>query len=213
MADDRYQDYVIRDGKFVGDFERMYQRFDDPWHQTEDDHTRLSLAKNSGMLLLRKYGVRSVVEFGCGLGHTTELIRRSTDCEVLGVDVSETAIARARGSFPDCRFAVDTISNLTAYANFDAVFFADVTWFILPDLSRIFEQMIELFSGKIFVQNLTFYGDGVQQYGREYFTSFDEFVSFCPLQLLEWMTCGKEVVDGTKGTSAAFRIDRKQLKR
>lgn len=33
---DRYQDYVIRDGKFVGKFEEMYQKFDDPWHQNEN---------------------------------------------------------------------------------------------------------------------------------------------------------------------------------
>lgn len=29
----RYQDYVIKDGKFVGEFEKMYQDCDNPWHQ------------------------------------------------------------------------------------------------------------------------------------------------------------------------------------
>ena len=33
---DRYQDYVIKDGKFIGKFEEMYQKFDDPWHQSEN---------------------------------------------------------------------------------------------------------------------------------------------------------------------------------
>ena len=28
---ERYQDYVIRDGRFIGDFEAMYQDHDDPW--------------------------------------------------------------------------------------------------------------------------------------------------------------------------------------
>ena len=31
----RYQDYVIKDGKFIGKFEEMYQKFEDPWHQME----------------------------------------------------------------------------------------------------------------------------------------------------------------------------------
>ena len=30
MVKKRYQDYVIKDGKFVGDFEGMYQNADDP---------------------------------------------------------------------------------------------------------------------------------------------------------------------------------------
>ena len=31
----RYQDYVIKDGKFIVKFEEMYQKFEDPWHQME----------------------------------------------------------------------------------------------------------------------------------------------------------------------------------
>lgn len=27
----RYQDYVLRDGRMVGDFEAMYQDHQDPW--------------------------------------------------------------------------------------------------------------------------------------------------------------------------------------
>ena len=30
----RYQDYVIKDGQLVGDFENMYKEVDDPWEQT-----------------------------------------------------------------------------------------------------------------------------------------------------------------------------------
>ena len=28
----KYQDLVIKNGKFVGKFDEMYQRFSDPWH-------------------------------------------------------------------------------------------------------------------------------------------------------------------------------------
>ncbi len=28
----KYQDYVIKDGYFVGKFEEMNQKFSDPWH-------------------------------------------------------------------------------------------------------------------------------------------------------------------------------------
>lgn len=36
----RYQDYVIKDGQFVGNFEQMYQNFLDPWHQSEISHVK-----------------------------------------------------------------------------------------------------------------------------------------------------------------------------
>ena len=32
MKKKKYQDFVIKDGKFIGDFEKCYQNFDDPWH-------------------------------------------------------------------------------------------------------------------------------------------------------------------------------------
>ena len=28
----KYQDYVIKDGKFVGKFDEMYRKFSDPWN-------------------------------------------------------------------------------------------------------------------------------------------------------------------------------------
>ena len=28
----KYQDYVIKDGKFVGEFDEMYKKFSDPWN-------------------------------------------------------------------------------------------------------------------------------------------------------------------------------------
>ena len=44
-----YQDYVIKDGALVGDFDGLYREFDDPWHQSRGDHvadTRRAIAIN-----------------------------------------------------------------------------------------------------------------------------------------------------------------------
>lgn len=37
MAEKGYQDYVIKGGKFVGDFEGMYKDCENPWLQSDDD--------------------------------------------------------------------------------------------------------------------------------------------------------------------------------
>jgi len=47
---EKYQDYVIKDGKLVGEFEQMYQDFDEPWQQTVREE--YSSEKSVGINLL-----------------------------------------------------------------------------------------------------------------------------------------------------------------
>jgi len=180
----RYQDFVIKDGKFVGHFDEMYKAFGDPWHQSEPEHNALSASRNIAMLNMARYGIRSVVEFGCGLGYYTDLLRRSLGMRVLGVDVSPTAIERSRRRFPDSAFAVDEVCNIARYVDYEAVLFAEITWYILEELRHVFAEMLRCFRGKYFVHNLVFYKGTTQQYGREHFTSLDEFIACCPFKLL-----------------------------
>lgn len=71
----RYQDYVIKDGKLVGDFEEMYQDFEDPWEQTTREQNVLE--KMIGLELLIKYNHKRPLEYGCGFGDYTNKIYQS----------------------------------------------------------------------------------------------------------------------------------------
>ena len=53
---ERYQDYVIKDGEFVGKFEEMYQKFDNPWHQIEA--VQNSYARHATLMSVRNYGIQ-----------------------------------------------------------------------------------------------------------------------------------------------------------
>ena len=35
----KYQDLVVKDGKFVGEFEKMYQDDSDPWGQSKENYS------------------------------------------------------------------------------------------------------------------------------------------------------------------------------
>ena len=59
------------------------------------------------------------------------------------------------------------------------MFFSEITWYLLEDkqMDKIFNIMSKNFKGKnkFFIHNLAFYKDGIQQYGKDYFTNLDEF--------------------------------------
>ena len=85
---ERYQDYVIKDGEFVGKFEEMYQKFDNPWHQIEA--VQNSYARHATLMSVRNYGIQSLIEIGCGLGvFTNYLSVNLPEVRISGMDVSE----------------------------------------------------------------------------------------------------------------------------
>jgi SAM-dependent methyltransferase len=90
---------------FVGDFDEMYRREDvegyDSWHQEilDTPSRRVTLALLAG----REWA--SVLDFGCGKGAFTSLLKTDTN-RVVGVDASEAAIAKAAARDPRIDFRV-----------------------------------------------------------------------------------------------------------
>ena len=74
----RYQDYVIKNGQFVGEFEKVYQDFEDPWEQTTRE--KFAIEKFIGILLLSKYNHKRPLEYGCGLGYYTQKLFETFAC-------------------------------------------------------------------------------------------------------------------------------------
>jgi len=117
VAEKRYQDYVIKDGKFVGDFEGMYKDCENPWLQSDDDNifsTKRVIAKN----WIKKISLTSniqVCEIGCGFGHiSAELTNNGIYC--IGTDISPTAIEKAKALNKNCEFAVANFDDFDFYA-------------------------------------------------------------------------------------------------
>lgn len=65
-----YHDYVIKDGKFIGEFEQMYQHVADPWRCVEE----ADAFKNQLLLGAVRHvegDVKRALDIGCGLGALT----------------------------------------------------------------------------------------------------------------------------------------------
>lgn len=103
---DDYHEYVIKDGKLIGEFDQMYRKSENiPWHQDEQENwldIRLTIE------FLKEYGPFGVIsDFGSGYGYFLNQIAQycESDNPVLhGYDVSKTACEKGSSLFPDITF-------------------------------------------------------------------------------------------------------------
>ncbi len=202
----KYQDLVIKDGKFIGEFEKMYQLFEDPWNQTKEGYVENSISRQVVVNYIKSFGLKSILEYGCGLGKTVNFIYQNTGVNILGIDISETSIIKSKEKYPNLKFKVDDILNIENYPDYECYFFSEITWYLLEDkmLDKVFEIMFNKFKGKYLIHNLVFY-KGQQKYGTDYFVNLDEFIKFSPFELL-----GRVEIDikhsDTIETSTIFKI-------
>ena len=195
----RYQDYVIKDGKFVGEFEEMYRDYDDPWEQT----TREEWASEKAVALniIQKLKAKRVIELGCGLGHYAKKIS-DLGVEVLGVDISETAIEKAKSNYPQCKFSVGDILDYSIYRDFqpDIIIMAEITWYVLDKLDDFIAFLKRDFPDTYLIHLLTTYPDGVQKHGKEKFTNLQQIRSYFKAEYLEWGEISYPEMEGCKRT-------------
>jgi predicted TPR repeat methyltransferase len=130
----RYQDYVIKNGSLVGEFEKMYQDFEDPWEQTVRE--RDAFEKIVALEIIRREGYKRIVELGCGLGNFTARLHdvAGTCC---GIDVSKTAVDKARLKHPGIAFECADILDFDFFRHYkpDCIVMAEISWYVLEKLN------------------------------------------------------------------------------
>lgn len=177
----RYQDYVIKDGKLVGEFEEMYQDFLDPWEQSVREE--FSLEKMLGIQLIKWKQSKSVLELGCGFGHYINKITSECGCVGTGIDVSKTAIEKGRQKYSEnknltlLQGAIDD-EALLLRQDPDVLVMAEITWYVLDYLDAFKKFLTSHLTGKHILHLLMTYKPGEQQYGREFFTNLDEIRAY-----------------------------------
>jgi SAM-dependent methyltransferase len=202
----KYQDLVIKDGRFIGEFEKMYQLFEDPWNQTKEGYVENSFSRQLVINYIKSFKIKNIIEYGCGLGKTVNFIYQNTGINILGIDISETSIIKAKKKYPNLKFKVDNILNIENYTNYDCFFFSEITWYLLENnmIDNIFKKMSDKHKGKYLIHNLVFY-KGQQKYGNDYFSNLNEFIKFCPFDLIGKVEIDIKQSDAIE-TSIIFKI-------
>lgn len=179
-----YQDYVIKDGKLIGEFEKMYQECVDPWMQSGE--VGISYSRHDTILTVKRFGLKNVLEVGSGLGYFTSLLSQNClDTLFVGMDISDTAVKKARTRYPQLTFVrggVLDIGTLFDVRTLDGIIFAEICWYILDDLRDVLEFIKTHFKGLLIV-NQVFYYTG-QKYGCEYFSNQEELINYFNLKAI-----------------------------
>lgn len=163
----RYQDYVIRDGLFIGQFEEMYRNSAEvPWHQ---DQTVQAVFSDHTVTLLHRLHPKSMLDVGCGLGYMASRLKSEIPelSRVIGLEVSETAVEKARNMFPEIEFHSGTLAGWKEEREpFDVVISKDVLWYVLDDLPGYLAALVKrsrqwVYIGQAFPQNRPFLGEDI----------------------------------------------------
>jgi len=188
------KDFVFKTGKdgrlsFVGDFEGFYRGDDDPWGQRgEDDRlreyyafSRYNILNTIDSLIDSEVESVDILEVGCGLGCVSSKLHAelSGNVNITGMDISPTAVEKAKSLFPALEFIVGDIRSeyLNVGKKYDIVLMVEVLWYILEKLPQVFANIDGLLKNKGFLV----FSNGFpreQKYGRETIDGFDGLVRY-----------------------------------
>lgn len=188
-----YHDYVFKDGKLIGKFEEMYQySLEIPWHQ---DKTAYSVFSDIDIAILRQFKYDSICEIGCGLGHFSNRLYKELRSninklsamsdelsamgpKVTGIDVSQTAINKAKNLFPEISFIAADLANenpfnlsptsdeLSAFS-FNLVVVKEVLWYVCNDLKLFIQNVLSMIKKDGFLYISQSFPDSDKWVGKE----------------------------------------------
>ena len=200
----KYQDLVIKDGKFVGKFEEMYQKFSDPWNLLKINKQGFNL--NYHIIYnyceqVRKSKKLVTLEIGCGFPQISHQLYLKK-FKVYGTDISETVIKKSKKKYPKLKnnLFVSNFLNFSLYEKIkpDIIILSDITWYVLPELKQFVRWFKNLKSKTYIIHSLAVYGKNKQKYGKEYFYDLDGIKSYFKLN---YLSSGYiENIDGGKYT-------------
>jgi SAM-dependent methyltransferase len=189
-SESKYQDFVIKNGHFVGKFEEMYQKISDPWKLLEKNKSGLNL--NYQVILNYceqiRFSKTKTLEIGCGYPQISyELYKKKFT--VYGTDISKTVIEKSKKKYPELKnnLYVSNFLNFSLYEKIkpDIIILSNISWYILPELKKFIEWYKNLKKKTYLIHSLTVYGKR-QKYGKEYFHDLNTIKSYFKLNYLSY---------------------------
>lgn len=217
MTKNSHNDFVIKNGTLIGDFENLYQSFDDPWSQSkfsDELDAQRALIFNSCRRIRKEFHLNRVVELGCGFGIFADFLRRDGFAAV-GIDIADSAINRARDEHPETIFIQGDIGDFERIEQFDPEIYLmmEITWYVLDQIDSFIDKLKLKAAAQekpiFLIHLLSTYAPGEQQYGKEMFTNLDEILCHFSLNYTEYaeLTFNYSDADPAIGTYFTAKIE------
>lgn len=174
--------------QFVGDFEGLYQKYEDPWGQAADQNSPMaryycfSRSQLLGVIQRRTLSVPQGeftrgLEVGCGLGYVSRLLTHMTRLQFDGTDVSDAAVRRAQELHPKLNFFEMDITRGSAvkgeWGRYDVVILCQVLWYVMHEMSTVLDNCHKLLPpGGLLIVSQAFLNT-TQRYGSDIADGFD----------------------------------------
>ena len=135
--------YWLRDAKFSSrypDLERLYT-VRDPWN-LDDPREAIRFAGTNAIIRVQSPTCAELLELGCGEGAQTAHLRNVSK-SVVGLDVSSTAVARAKKRYPGGEFhagRAEDIGTIFIGRRFDVITACEVLYYS-DDVATILDAM------------------------------------------------------------------------
>lgn len=187
-----YHNYVIKNGKFIGAFEEMYQNIEDPWHHGDATAIQYDMA----LYLIKRYKIcvkgGEILDLGCGKGTFTSRLKRKLPLtHVLAVDIAPTATRKAREKYGHLGIdfkVMDIQKSLRSIRKkFDLIVMSQLMWYILPNFKKVVNYLAgkNLKRGGYLLVNQTFYRPEEQKYGKEFVSSIQGMLRLIRMNVVE----------------------------
>lgn len=164
---------------FIGDFEGLYINDPDPWGQSATQRGEYLSSRARQLNLLSSYADSGrLLDVGCGLGYTSAYYSKSFN--VTGLDVSETAILKAKDTYQNINFICHDVREfLVTTEKYDVVILNQILWYILADLKKVIEVLSKVLkkNGCILISNFIFDRYN-QEFGLEFFSGHTEILGW-----------------------------------
>lgn len=144
-------EYIIKNNKFIRDFESMYKNISDPWNQENSNHGDLE----NLILLTKEYitNPKNILDIGCATGYFSIIVNKIfSGSDYIGTDISSSAINKASEKFTS-KFLTDDIriNNQSFINQFDLIMCSKTIYYVAPEIDIVIENIISyLKKGGIF---------------------------------------------------------------
>tara|TARA_Y100000992_G_scaffold14653_1_gene8563 strand:- start:1614 stop:2255 length:642 start_codon:yes stop_codon:yes gene_type:complete len=175
------------DIKFVGDFESLYANEKDPWLQSSEEPSEMrkyyQFSRQNLMNVIHSKKLNQILEVGCGLGKTTNLIKEETNTDIDGLDISQVAVEKASNKYRHIKFYQGDILDFQFRNRYKTVIISQCLWYILHNFDSV-------------ISNIT---SQLNQFGHILFTQ----------AFLKEQKYGCDIIDGYHGLVEYFEKHRK----